>query len=301
LAKFIAIKFQSSNDIGKTLLGPNVLDNDAIKEGILKELNSTKKLLNELKEDYENLWQKCAKREGLDRLLEKYSIMDFYYQKKINEINNYINWEDPNHQAEWITAKGKKSFQEPRFYRTQFEVLKTKEINKCFLQAIGSLYMKIYLNGEYLGYVITRNSLSYVMMDNQVKVFDVKEKLKTGMNVLAIESYNFITQHEGINIYLEIIKNNGEKNIYISNSDWKSTKNAQKGWEKVNYDDRDWKTSKSLGISPKFNGRILRPYFEKNIKSVTTYNFSIRSTIEAFLPSIAKPFIGLALKILNIE
>lgn len=301
LAKFIAIKFQSSKDIGKTLLGPNVLDNDAIKEGILKELNSTKKLLNELKKDYENLWLKCAKPGGLDRLLKKYSIMDFYYQKKINEINNYINWEDPNHQAEWITVKGKKPLQEDRYYRTEFEIESIKNIRKCLLQAIGSLYMKIYLNGEYLGYVITRNSLSYIMMDNQVRVFDITDILKIGINVLAVESYNFISQHEGINIYLEMTKINGEKTTITSNSNWKSTINAKKGWEKVNYDDTDWETSKSLGISPKFNGRIISPYFEKDIKSMTTYNFSIRSTIEAFLPSIARPFIGLALKILNIE
>ncbi|MBD3227184.1 MAG: family 20 glycosylhydrolase [Candidatus Lokiarchaeota archaeon] len=301
LAKFIAIKFKSSYNIGKTLLGSNVLENDSIRNGMIKLLKTLKKTINNLKKIYENLWLRCAKRDGLNRLLEKYDILNFYYQKKLDEITREINWRNPNHPAKWITYPNKAPFQQPRYYRKTFEIKDLGSINECYLQAIASHYLKIYFNEEYLGYVITRNSLSYVMMEKQVRVFEISDHLKEGRNVIAIESCNYISQHEGINIYLEIFKNNNIREIILSDESWKTMINSAKNWKDIDFSDHSWENAKSLGKSPKFNGRIIRPYLKDGYKSTTTYLFAIRGMIESFLPSFLKPFIGLAMKLLNIE
>jgi len=300
LVKFLAIKFKETENISKILLNPSILENKAIKTGIIKDIKSITKMLNDLKNDYEKLWLICAKRSGLDRLLKKYEIMNFYYQKKIEEINNNINWEDPNHPAKWITVSGPKKFQKPRHYRKT--IIIENEFQKCYLQGIANHYMKIYVNGDYLGYVLSRNSLSYVAMDGQIKLFDITDKIRKGKNVIAIESYNFISNNEAINIYIEFIDNIKNKNkIVISDSSWIGTTNVKDNWIKNDYNDSDWKKVKIAGMSPGYNGRIIKPYLSNNIKSINTYNFGLRLTLESYLPSIFRPLIGLALKLLALE
>ncbi|MHA1232155.1 MAG: hypothetical protein ACTSPQ_16085 [Candidatus Helarchaeota archaeon] len=293
---------QSTYNISKTLLTPDILEVDAIKIGLLKEVKKLKNMLNDLKNQYEKLWLKCAKRNGLDRLLEKYKIMDFYYQKKIDEIEANINWEDPNHPAKWITYPKSKPFQAPRYYRKEFQIENVDEIDKCYIQGIANHFMKLYFNGEYLGYVISRNSLSFGMMDEQIKLFDISSKIRNGKNVIAIESYNFISNDEAINIYCEILSKNSEKSQkIISDTSWKCNLSINNDWTSIDYDDSNWLSAKIVGSSPKFNGRIIKPYLNKNIKSTNTYNFGLKLMLESFLPPILKPLIGIALSLMKLE
>jgi len=302
LASFIALKFKTTYNISKTLLSEQILDNPGVKEGIVKEIKYLIKLLDELKEKYKELWLKCAKPNGLKRILYYFNTLKHYYLVKIDEINKDINWTDPNHPAYWITTQKKVMFQKPRFYRKCFELNNIKSIENAYLQIISSHFAKIYLNGEYLGYVITRNSLSYLMMDNRVKVFNIKDKLKEGLNILAIESYNFISQKEGINVYAEFtIKEKEEKLILISDKSWKSCEKYYKDWYQIEFDDTNWNSVKIIGKSPKFNGRIIKPYFEANIKSHVNHTFAIQSMLEVSFPKFLKPFIKLLTSILNFE
>jgi len=298
LTKFIAIKFMSSDNISRTLLNPKIIENDSIKKGIINEIKAIKKMLKDLKLEYEQLWLKCSKREGLDRLLEKFDILDFYYQKKIDEINEGINWEDLNHPAKWISYPEKAPFQSPRYYRKIFTL--EDDFDKYYLQCIANHFMKVYLNGEYLGYVISRGSLSYGMMDEQIKLFDISDRVKQGKNVIAIESYNFVSNNEGINVYCEFL-NSDKSQIILSDTSWKSSLDYYENWTKNDFNDELWKSTKIVGTSPTYNGRIIKPYLKNGIKSVNTYNFGIRLMLELFLPSFLKPLIGIALRILGLE
>ena len=69
-------------------------------------------------------------------------------------------------------------------------------IKKAMIQCIAHNYMKVHVNGHFIGQVLSRYSMSILPIINRVKVFDITPYLKKGENILSVEAYNF----DGYNI-----------------------------------------------------------------------------------------------------
>jgi len=250
--------------------------------------------LKNLKEKYQELWLRCAKPDGLNRLLPYYDWLDFIYQKKIEEIEAGINWQNPFLKSEWIGYPEKRIHQEYRYFRKKFSISNQK-VKKAYIQGIANHYMKIYLNGIELGEVFSRFSLAVRPIDVRVQVFDITKRLQNE-NVIAVEAAYFANYFPTINVYVEIHYENGEKQIIKTDISWKVSKSKEKNWNNSDFDDSYWAQAKSYGAPPEFNGEITRPYFSENWPSRTSYFFGGRSYFRIFTPSFLMPILNRFLK-----
>ncbi|MFX1452024.1 MAG: glycoside hydrolase family 20 zincin-like fold domain-containing protein [Promethearchaeota archaeon] len=292
IAMFYAKKNLYSDQISK------LLENTPISAENKKEAIS---LISKLREDFKNikgtymdLWLRCAKPDGLKRLLPYYDWLDYLYIKKLEEIENNINWTNPFLESEWIGCPEKNLHQDYRYFRKTF-TLSNQKVKKAFLQGISNHYMKVSINGSELGEVFSRFSLTVKPIDERVKVFDITEHLKE-KNVITVEAANFVDDINAINIYAEIYFENNEMQIIKSDENWKTNKAEIINWKELGFNDSLWERAKSYGVPPEFNGEITRPYFLDNFPSKTTYMFGTRGYFKNFIPQMLLPLLGKYLK-----
>ncbi|MHA1143145.1 MAG: glycoside hydrolase family 20 zincin-like fold domain-containing protein [Candidatus Helarchaeota archaeon] len=240
--------------------------------------------LNQLNKKYRQLWLNCAKPEGLKRLIPKQDLYLRYFKEKIEQINENIPWKNPFLESEWIAFPEKRTKQKPTYLRKTFNINGGK-IKSAFLQGISHLFMTLFINGKEVGIVQSRGSLDFRPLDVAVQVFDITQYLNPGKNVIAIEASNHLQGEAAINIYCEITLENGEKTILKSEASWKVSKNMEKDWKQVSFDDLQWEMAKSLGAPPKFNGQIMKPYLDEKVPSMITITFGARLQAAAILPA----------------
>ena len=65
---------------------------------------------------------------------------------------------------------------------------------------MGGTFAKIIINNNQIGHVITRHSLNYVILENNIKIFDIKKYLKIGDNLIIIENSIIAIPQLGINV-----------------------------------------------------------------------------------------------------
>ncbi len=292
IGKYYAKKNLHALKITELLKASQMRDKD--KKEAIDSINVLRKDLKEIREKYQELWLRCAKPDGLKRLLPFYNYHDFLLVKKIEEIEANIGWQNPFLESEWIGYPEKKIHQEFRYFRKKFS-LPSRKIKKAFLQGISNHYMKIYLNETELGEVYSRFSLAVRPIDQRVKVFDITEKLKEN-NVIAVEGAYFANYVTAVNIYVEIHYENGEKETIKSDISWKTNKAGDSDWKKLDFDDSPWLQARSHGAPPKFNGEITRPYLVDNWPSQTHYMFGGRGFFRIFMPSFLMPILNRFLK-----
>lgn len=143
---------------------------------------------------------------------------------------------------EWIWRAGSTS-NEPIYLRHQFEVKgKVKS---------ASLYMtcdngaSLSLNGKVAGKA--EDWMKPLVLD------DVKKLVGSGVNQIAVRAQN----NGGVAAFvfkLEIQYADGSKQHVISNTGWKLSLTAKKGWQSAGFDDSDWKLKLAsrgkLGVQP---------------------------------------------------
>ena len=74
---------------------------------LIGNLEFLKDTVDLLKENYEKLWLRCAKPNGLQIILEKFDATIYFYQQKIRQIQDGVIWENPFIESEFITAPEK--------------------------------------------------------------------------------------------------------------------------------------------------------------------------------------------------
>jgi len=266
---------------------------------LIEKLKSLKDYLASLRSDYENLWLRCAKPNGLELLLENFDAHLFFYQQKIQEIEDGIIWQDPFLKSEFITAPTKVEIGEPVFLRKVFSL--KKKVKRCHIQGMCDMLMHLYLNGEKLGEIVSKMSLSVEPIRQRIQLFDVTDKIKPGENIVTAECHNYLINNAAGNIYIEIEYESGEKEIVLSNSDWKATHNTEKGWMKLKFDDSSWPNAKSLGAPPAISGYVTKPYIQAGIRSRESSYYGIATTIKGALPWAPLFLVRLAKKVIGID
>ena len=233
---------------------------------IIKDIESLINDLTSLLEDYEFLWISAAKEEGFDSIKTKYMWLLEFYEKKIEEIKSSKEWRNPHIPSETIYLNAKKRHQiNTTYFKKIINV--EGEIESAYLQVIGGTLAKIFINNENIGHVITRHSLNYVTLKNNIKIFDIKKHLKIGENLFTVENTDYSGGIGPINIYGEIILKSHQKIQIKSDRTWIAVRRFEDQWKKV----------RSFGPPPKVIGGLCYPDFEHNKHSLesdmmTTFN-----------------------------
>jgi hypothetical protein len=226
------------------------------KDRIIQEIVVLKEELTDLLDEYEDLWLKCSKKEGFKSIKQKYLWLIRFYNDKIDEIRTNSQWQDPNIPSELIYLDSSNIH---NHYSTSYKKLihVDEEIDQAYLQVIAGCFAKIYINNQYLGHVITRRTLNWVGIENNIQIFNIKEYIQKGENSLEIENIDYIGGVGPINLY-GIIKLKSGSLIQIK---------TDKTWLGSNTKKKDWKKVKGFGKPPKATGGLNYPDFEKNIPS----------------------------------
>ena len=281
LAKFLGEKIDSSLIVSETLQKAEV--NEKELNDITSKLIYIKDKIIYLRDKFQKLWLRAAKKPCLDHIIKLFNFLIAKYDEKLAQIDKKIYFKDPYIDSEWIWSSDKNDALKPRYFRKVIEI--NQPIKKAVIQGIASNYMKIYLNNEFIGEVLSRYSMSILPIVLRVKKFDITKKLREGMNIIAIESYNFNGYKGAINLYGQVLlKDNSIKEI-ISDNSWLSTKNIDSDnleWSKLDYNDGQWKKSKSYGRPPNLNGDIFKPDLLNGEISDTQDYFGIEGYISNF-------------------
>jgi hypothetical protein len=240
---------------------------------IIKEIEALKRELNDLLKEYETLWLNVAKEDGFESIKRKYLWLLKFYDGKIEETQNRSKWRNPNILSELIYLSAKKKHQiNTTYFKKTIEI--DGEIESAYLQVIGGTFAKIRLNNNHIGHVITRHSLNYVILENNIQIFDIKKYVEFGENLIFIENIDYSGGIGPINIYGEIKLKSGKKHLIKSNKTWLGARNH----------DGPWKIVKSFSSPPKVTGGLCYPDFEHNIHSLESDMMTVFNALIGRIP-----------------
>jgi hypothetical protein len=132
--------------------------------------------------------------------------------------------------------------------------------------------MKIYINGQFIGEILGRMSLSRLPILLRVKAFDITDKLVKGKNIVTIEAVNYDGYRGAINIHTQIQLKDGSIEEINTDTTWKcfdKDPSKKQYWHSLDFDDSEWVFVKSYGRPPNLNGEILKPNLLKGEISLT--------------------------------
>jgi hypothetical protein len=226
-----------------------------------------------LKLEYESLWLRTNRMEGM-----AYNSSWYDYQKRTMDEQyerfNQANYEiEPLIESSWIAypeiaLPGRASHYKEVYYRHHFR--RRGRIRRASLQIAGDSQVNVYLNGEHLGELIARPSLSGVVEAARVKIFDITDNVKRGDNVIAVSVRNYDRLRPGINVIGEYELPSGEV-VPIGNDsgDWLVEINPGENWQSARYEDSGWRPAEIYSYKDS-RGRdygLSRPVLKEGIPS----------------------------------
>jgi len=259
-----------------------------LKLQIIKEIESLIQDLTSLLDEYEAIWMKTAKKDGFEAIKSKYLWLIEFYKEKIEEINSEGEWENPNIPSETIYLDSKNKHQvDTVFFKKKIVI--QEEIKSAYVQVIGWNYSKLSLNNKRVGHVITRQSLNYVVLKNNIQIFDLKDYVRKGENIILIETMQYDGGVGSVNIYGEIkLKSDNTIQIHTDKS-WLGTRDLNGNWMKV----------KSFGSPPKVTGGLCYPNFKNNRHSLQSDMMTSFNALIGRVPKKMYWFLRLVIKLFN--
>lgn len=245
------------------------------------------------KELYSKLWLALAVPEGLEYPDHRFEVLNWYYERSIEDLEQNIKPQHTQLKSEWIWKNGLRwkwnwGNREPNFFAKKFTV--DKKIKSAKLQGIANNYMDIFVNGEHIGEVFSRFSLSQLPMAKSVQIFDITELLKhRSEQVISVEGWNYANGIGCINIIIHLEFEDGTSKDIITNNSWNYRDERPNNWplKKPSEIENDkWKKARSFGRPPlAWNGPISRPNWEKGWKSEISFTFGLRNYVETSITS----------------
>ncbi len=184
----------------------------------LNYVNENISELRKLKEEHARLWKKYDKEANLDLIMDKYDRLISYYDEISGQLKNK-NLESPYIQSKWIYSPQIDSLPvKAAVFEKEIEI--NGKIKSAKLQLLADTYAELYINGKFVGKVFARRSGSLLVDYRRIKTFDITDYLIEGKNILEAKVRNYNKNGEaGINIYAEIVTDNGEDKI-LTDENW---------------------------------------------------------------------------------
>lgn len=300
LAKYLGDKIEISRKVSELYNNEERTPQDINK--IIEDLKYIREKIRYLMVRYELLWTRAAEKPCLDVILDRFTFLIDCYDTQIEKLTNKQFEMGKYLPSEWIWANEKKCPPKPRYFKKTIEL--SEKPKKAVLQAMGCNHLKLYINGELIGEVISRFSMSILPIINRVKSFDITENLNKGRNVIAVEAYNYEGYKGAINLYgklqldKEIIEVCTDKS-WISN---KKEEYQNTNWSFLDYDVSNWKKVKSYGTAPHLNGDLFVPDILEGEVSNTQDWFGVQgyfyNALDIFPIAVIKPLVKKLLPLL---
>lgn len=159
--------------------------------------------------------------------LTAFAVLPFAVAQKDSRVTNWI-WFDEGDPLESAPA-------ETRYFRRTFDVRLVPR--GATLRITADNHYAVWLNGKKVG-----SGDDWSSLDKH----DVGKLVVKGKNVLAVEAKND-GGPAGLAVRLDVVFVEKVKFDVHSDGDWKSSKEAAKGWQALDFDDGKWAKAKVLG------------------------------------------------------
>src|SRR5438876_450509 len=123
---------------------------------------------------------------------------------------------------------------EVRFFRKTFNV--STMPSKAMLSVAADDEAIVYLNGK-----------GVARPKDYAKPVYEEVKVKKGQNVIAIRGLNIASDQAGVLLTLELKQNKQRSDFIVTDKSWLASRKEEKGWEKIDFDDRAWSKAISRG------------------------------------------------------
>ncbi len=188
------------------------------KEGLLWHVDEVVKYFSEIKGEYRAAWERNSKPVGHGFLLGQYDAMIQAYGSIRAAIEQGAAYPAPCIPAEYIHVPAQAHFDVPVRFMKSFSV--GKQPVAARVQAFAINHASIAINGQAVGRVQFRPTLSYMLLDNCVDVWDVTSLVKNGKNRVDVEVTNNTRSWCLLNLYLEISFADGTTQLVLSDKSW---------------------------------------------------------------------------------
>lgn len=194
-------------------------------------------VIAELKNEYKSIWLKYYKPDNLNLIEKKFDRLTAYFTEAKELINSgKIKGYSPVLESEFIYVKSGDTLSAKSEFRTLVKISGVP--SKALLQLIGDSYVKLYINGVYVDYVMARNSLSETVTNKMVKMIDAAKYFKPGENEIRVEAENFNNNGAaGVNIIAKLKVNGKDIDILTNESGepvkWEGRAAGSKQWQPV--------------------------------------------------------------------
>jgi hypothetical protein len=225
----------------------------------LIELNIEK--IEKLQERYQKIWNLYYKPEGLVHISKKFERLIVYFQETKDHLIGGT-FPVPLIPSQWIySPKDKDSLNchKDAMFRKEINLTEIPEI--AMLQFMADTYAELYINGNFIDKVYIRNIFSIHLDPLMVKMINIKDKLKVGLNLIEFRVTNYnqglkdlgyqnLDIHGGVNAIIHF-KTGSQSDYIYTDKDWKA-----KYWDPKNLES-PWKTA----ITKKYRYEVLAPNF----------------------------------------
>lgn len=245
--------------------------------------------INQQKLTYQDLWLRLAVPEGLEYPFHRMEVLGWYYENSIKDLSTNQKPADNQLKSEWIWRNGRRwkwnwGNRVPNYFYKIINV--SKPLKHAIIQGIADNAMYIFLNGQHIGDVFSRNSLSQLPIAKSVQWFDITDKIKINdRNLLSVEGWNYAHGLGSFNLLIHLEYNDGTSQDIPTDVSWNYTENKPQTWPLKEIgdikDSDNWRQPRSLGRPPLArNGPISKPNWEKGWKSEVSFIFGLRNSIE---------------------
>ena len=265
LCRWYATKVDVAGELKHALQDTvQVSSRDSLVQAALTRARSVVKELTSLKEEFRLLWLETNRNANLDLLMKRYDRQIQYWEETIREVETEGKVEDPLIESRWIYhpnaepgTRDSNAVRVPKAYFRKVISLSTLPAS-AKVQLIGDTHAKLWVNGAEVGEVYARRSLSLVVEQERVKMWEVGSLLRPGENVFAVEVANYDRfGSAGVNIYAELKSSGGMQEI-VSDSTWKVADTVFGDWKTLTSDAHLWQQA----AAKPYPFQIIRPNFD---------------------------------------
>jgi hypothetical protein len=255
---WFAMKVESQEEVRHLCLSVgNGADRDSVARRVMTLCNAVVDSLLPLRGEFQRLWLRTNKPEGLENLLRRYDRQRSYWKEKIEQVRRGDFWVDPEIESKWIATQASHAW-----FRKTFQA--PADVSSAALQVIGDTHVKLWFNGSFLGELYARRSNSLSTEYQRIRVFDIFPLLRKTTNVIAAEAENFTPgEPGGINIYGELRGRNSGLLKITSDTTWKVTTAPPAAWTGDSVDNTGWRHA---GVKA-YPYTVVRPDFESGRSS----------------------------------
>jgi hexosaminidase len=247
LNDWFAMKLRAEDQL-RSLKNDSLIHN--VDSTVVKNLSDCRALLErivDLRKRFSELWLKTNRPEGLELLLARYDRQIAYWQEKMDELKKGLLWSEPTIASAWVYHPLANPFssdttatQIPQaYFRKAFTI--EHPLAKAMMQVLAQTHAKVWINGEFVGEVSARRSLTLRIENRRARLWDVASHVKAGENVIAVEVKNYNRRGSaGFNLYGEL-RFKDTTIVLLSDSTWNVSDRFFEGWNNVQYSDSEWR------------------------------------------------------------